>query len=499
MSLTKVSYSMINGECINALDYGCDNTGATDTTAAVEAAIAAATAAKTTLVFPSGTYKIVTPSNNLGLQFDLGVMSVVANGNVVFDCSTQTTSYAAQAFSSLSYPVSHYQNETHCLQGIVFNGGGVANKNGLLVGHDTYTMNCQFKIESCGFWNFDVNMYSYNNAWRVGFWNCCFMAATSDANVLFGSSTNAGESMGFFQCMIADGGAFQIDGNGLQVHLYSCSLLNTKLWVTGNSNIVNLYGGNLENPGSSLHYTYADIGPNTNNRVNINGTSITVNPATWTEPLFNVDAYNTIVFDGVTWPDINNYNIATSTGYAEFVTGDGRVLAANTSQWPLSGGVKPAVSHLCNELYNGDFETGDTAGWTVTPYGTAGSTAVASATAKKFGSYGLLATSVAGGGINVTQTKVCKPGQLVKVFAWVQLATAASSTPWNYVQIQFLSADGTVLATYGDGDTTVGTWDQLGTEASEYAPIGTANVKFILNVQPGGNVVYFDNVVMNIV
>lgn len=497
MSLTKVSYSMILGECLNVLDYGAKGDGTTDDTAAIEAAIAAATTAKTTLVFPAGTYKIVTPSNANGLQVDLGLMSIAANGNVKIDCTSLTTAYAMQVFSSLSYPVSHYQNTTHSLANLSFVGGADAGVNGLLVYHPTYTNNCQFKIESCSFYNFDTNMYFEKNAWRISFINCVFLKGNA-TNVLFGPGTNQGESVKFDHCIIADGGDFQLDSTGNQINFYSTSILNTRLRITGSSNVVNMFGGNLENPGSALAYQYVRI-EGTNNRVTLFGTSITVNATTWTSTLFYVVSGSTLGFSNVTFPDINNYNVAASGGYSEFVSGTGRVVAAGSSHWPAGGGVKPTISSLNNSLYNGDFETGTTAGWTVTPYGTGGSTAVASATAKKFGTYGLLATSVVGGGVNVTQTQTCLPGQLVTVFAWVQLATAASATPWDYVQTVFKSADGTTLATYGDGDITVGTWDQLGTQASKYAPVGTATVTLTLNVQPGGNVVYFDNLVMNIV
>lgn len=52
MALTKVTYSMIDGAIVNVLDYGADPTGATASTAAINAAIA--TGKK--LYFPEGTY-----------------------------------------------------------------------------------------------------------------------------------------------------------------------------------------------------------------------------------------------------------------------------------------------------------------------------------------------------------------------------------------------------------------------------------------------------------
>lgn len=60
MSLTKVSYSMINGDPLNVLDYGAvgnsniETGGGTDDTAAIQAAVAAAVSSKRTLFAPTG-------------------------------------------------------------------------------------------------------------------------------------------------------------------------------------------------------------------------------------------------------------------------------------------------------------------------------------------------------------------------------------------------------------------------------------------------------------
>ena len=56
MSLTKVTYSMIQGTMINVLDYGAVGDGVANDAAAITAAITAATASGKTLYFPSGTY-----------------------------------------------------------------------------------------------------------------------------------------------------------------------------------------------------------------------------------------------------------------------------------------------------------------------------------------------------------------------------------------------------------------------------------------------------------
>lgn len=56
MSLTKVTYSMIEGQFVNAADYGATGDGVTNDTAALNAAYAAAATAKQSLYIPPGNY-----------------------------------------------------------------------------------------------------------------------------------------------------------------------------------------------------------------------------------------------------------------------------------------------------------------------------------------------------------------------------------------------------------------------------------------------------------
>jgi hypothetical protein len=58
MSLTKASYSLINGAPINVLDYGAVGDGIINSTAAIQAAINAAAVNNQLLYFPTGTYLV---------------------------------------------------------------------------------------------------------------------------------------------------------------------------------------------------------------------------------------------------------------------------------------------------------------------------------------------------------------------------------------------------------------------------------------------------------
>lgn len=63
MSLTKTTYSMINGASVNVVDFGAIGDGIADDTAAIQAAIDDVAPTGGQIVLPSGTFKISSPLN----------------------------------------------------------------------------------------------------------------------------------------------------------------------------------------------------------------------------------------------------------------------------------------------------------------------------------------------------------------------------------------------------------------------------------------------------
>lgn len=78
MSLTKVSYSMIEGAPVNVLDFGAVGDGTTNDTAAIQAAVNAALASGASLYVPAGSY-LLTSQINVNL-YD----AAVARGLIIF-------------------------------------------------------------------------------------------------------------------------------------------------------------------------------------------------------------------------------------------------------------------------------------------------------------------------------------------------------------------------------------------------------------------------------
>lgn len=104
MSLTKVTYSMIEGAQFNVLDYGADNTGVADSAAAIQSAISAAAAVVggsigAVVYFPTGTYAIGT---RLVLPNRVGLQGANGRGTTIKPHSSFADSYMFHAFNGTS-------------------------------------------------------------------------------------------------------------------------------------------------------------------------------------------------------------------------------------------------------------------------------------------------------------------------------------------------------------------------------------------------------------
>ena len=92
MSLTKVSYSMITGAPVNALDFGADPTAATDSTSTIQAALDSLPATGGAVFLPRGVYKVTAPIFVRDKQFLFGEQGYAAS---------QLSAYGSSAFSMI--------------------------------------------------------------------------------------------------------------------------------------------------------------------------------------------------------------------------------------------------------------------------------------------------------------------------------------------------------------------------------------------------------------
>ena len=103
MSLTKATYSLINGAPVNVLDFGADPTGATDSQPAIQAAI---DSGATDIVIPEGTYRV---NSSITITAASAVKTITGNGNVVLKLYTAVQSQIFLLSSpSPSYPTKQF-------------------------------------------------------------------------------------------------------------------------------------------------------------------------------------------------------------------------------------------------------------------------------------------------------------------------------------------------------------------------------------------------------
>ena len=158
MSLTKATYSMIDGAPANVLDFGADSTGSTDSTAAIQAAVDASLS----VFFPAGTYLVAgsislrTKSSLLGYSATLrksgntatamisasNVNSILIDGlNIDGNYTVQTTAIETIGFYNVTNGTIRNMNCVNIGSATYFTGGTIYINNCNHVLLDNITIN----------------------------------------------------------------------------------------------------------------------------------------------------------------------------------------------------------------------------------------------------------------------------------------------------------------------------------------------------------------------
>lgn len=221
MSLTKVTYSMIDGPVANVVDFGADPTGVADSYAAIQSALDSNAAI---IQLPAGTFKVTQT-----IVLDRGV---IFNGSGAQDGSGNNGQSPGVASTVINYTgtgnaIEVGANYTEQVSNIhvsnlMIDGNALAD-GGLLIGTSTGANKCTFK--NLGIFNFDnatankgygvgvrncilslfenVYVHGCNDGFNLGFGSCTslqFLSCYSRVNNQYGWSIRQGNGMSWYQC-----------------------------------------------------------------------------------------------------------------------------------------------------------------------------------------------------------------------------------------------------------------------------------------------------------
>lgn len=469
---------------------------------AIPAALAYGAKNKTGVTIPAGSY---TYAGTTPISIDIANTSLISlGGTASIDCSNVLSADAMWVYSTDGYPNSMYHNTTNVIRGIEIFGGKVAGKNGLRLGHPTYSYNGQTVFEHCSFHSFDNVIYCAANTWRIVFDKCLVSTGiTSVFNAPAGLS-NSGESITFSGSQISDSNSAPINiaCSSFELGFIASSVLNTTINISGTGSLVTIDGaGNYENPGKTTYVPYANVtGPSA--RLVITNSTLVINqPSAQTKSPIYVGANALIVFNSVKFPG-NAYVFEQSNvnGYRAFVDGPGKVKCSNCYADLTSGSGCIPIHHSINRLYNANFEMGTTAGWTINNTGYAAQTAVASSSAAQSGSYGLMVTSISDHDIFVTQSMAVKPGETFSTIIFYKVATVtpAGNSPGS-ISISFYTRGGIQLdeaATTSQMSNSATSWTAIGMYLKGIVPAAAEYATLSIKTSNGA-VIYYDNIIIN--
>jgi hypothetical protein len=162
MSLTKASYSMIQGATLNVLDFGADNTGVADSTAAIQAAVIAMQDEGAALYFPSGSYlvsdSITIGEYSEGYQYASCTMFGEGINATEIVCNTANKSVFVFGDGNLSDQSQIYAGRAR-ISNMTFTGPGGPSSIG--TGSALEFIGCQgIQITNCQIWGWDKGVIS---------------------------------------------------------------------------------------------------------------------------------------------------------------------------------------------------------------------------------------------------------------------------------------------------------------------------------------------------
>lgn len=298
MSLTKVSYSMINGAEFNVLDYGADPSGVADSTAAIQAAIDAAHGS--TVYIPSGIYKTTNQINlhpsvtllgegypfpvsayNPTQQYTGTVLNKLHNGSCIVVQGTVDNSESAgingiTIISNLStYPtgdgiridrVSAYFIENCNIWSCGGNGFTIGVSTGDVTGNNTLR-NCY--VNNCG-----GSAYYVRSKWFLG------SNIKSDGCDWGLYSNNSPESCieNFHFEGMTEGGVHFVNSNGNSV------LKRGFISLTNNTALYGVYAGNIAGNGS---FVFDSVHIIADTAASVSNVGFTLPSATWETKITN--------------------------------------------------------------------------------------------------------------------------------------------------------------------------------------------------------------------